>query len=191
MDGSRAAGNVGYGSGTSANPRSANEGSLGRDATLGLGTGAAAGGLASGASGYGPESWEHDHNRHGHQYEGDPCAHGETTAAGPRFVPGPHATNAANLLDPHVAGGIGGTESTTGHQGHHGLGHKKEDAVLAGGATGAGLGAHNGNRGHHGNTTDSSTGTGLGPSDGPAPTTAGPHKSDMLNKLDPRVDSDL
>jgi hypothetical protein len=26
---------------------------------------------------------------------------------------------------------------------------------------------------------------------GPAPNTAGPHKSDLLNKLDPRVDSDL
>jgi hypothetical protein len=26
---------------------------------------------------------------------------------------------------------------------------------------------------------------------GPADTTAGPHKSDMMNKVDPRVDSDL
>jgi hypothetical protein len=26
---------------------------------------------------------------------------------------------------------------------------------------------------------------------GPAPHTAGPHKSDLMNKLDPRVDSDL
>lgn len=66
-----------------------------------------------------------------------------------------------------------------------------EDAALARGATDAGPGAYGGNRDHHDNTTGSSIGTGLGPSDGPAPNTAGPHKSDMLNKLDPRVDSDL
>lgn len=35
-----------------------------------------------------------------------------------------------------------------------------------------------------------STGTHIG-TPGPAPTTAGPHKADLLNKADPRVDSDL
>ncbi len=191
LDGSRTVGNVGYGSGTDAHPHARNQGSLGRDSTLGVGAEAAAGSLASGATGYGPESWEHDHNRHGHQYEGDPCGPGETTAAGPHFVQGPHATDTANRLDPHVAGGIGGTESTTGHHGHHGLGHKKEDAALVGSGMGAGLGAHESDRDHHRGATGPSTGIGPGSSDGPAPTTAGPHKSDMLNKLDPRVDSDL
>jgi len=190
LDGSRAAGNAGYGSGAGATQHSGNEGSLGRDAALGTATGAAAEGLASGASGYGPESWEHDHDRHGHQFAGDPCAHGETPAHGPHFVQGPHTTDTANLLDPHVAGGIGGAESATGRHGHHGHGHK-EDAALAAGTTSAGLGAYEGDRDHRGNTTGASTGTGLDPSNGPAPNTAGPHKSDMLNKLDPRVDSDL
>jgi hypothetical protein len=49
------------------------------------------------------------------------------------------------------------------------------------GNTGSGLtgtAAHGGHHGHHGNL------------DGPAPNTAGPHKSDMLNKVDPRIDSD-
>jgi len=41
------------------------------------------------------------------------------------------------------------------------------------GGTGAGVGV-------------SGTGAGL---PGPAPNTAGPHRSDLLNKLDPRVDS--
>lgn len=47
--------------------------------------------------------------------------------------------------------------------------------------------------GHSSNTTSHHTGTttGLGSSAGPAPHTAGPHKSDMLNKVDPRVDSNL
>jgi hypothetical protein len=46
-------------------------------------------------------------------------------------------------------------------------------------------------------TTGSSVGGaggGLGSSTratGQAPNTAGPHKSDMMNKMDPRVDSDL
>lgn len=115
---------------------------------------------------------------------------------------GPHATDTANRLDPHVAGRVGGTQPTTGHHGHHGHhghGHEKDDAALAGGATGAGLGAYEGSRDRHGIPVGSSADTGVGPSntstgaqpDGPAPNTAGPHKSDMLNKLDPRVDSDL
>lgn len=37
--------------------------------------------------------------------------------------------------------------------------------------------------------TAGTTGFQSGP--GPAPNTAGPHKQDMLNKADPRVDSDL
>lgn len=41
-----------------------------------------------------------------------------------------------------------------------------------------------------GSTTHHSGSTGAGGA-GPAPNTAGPHKSDMMNKLDPRVDSDL
>ncbi|KAG8528886.1 uncharacterized protein KY384_006575 [Bacidia gigantensis] len=57
--------------------------------------------------------------------------------------------------------------------------HSGQDAFLAGG-----LGA----------TAGATYGTARDPSSsstGPAPTTAGPHKSDALNKVDPRVDSDL
>jgi len=45
----------------------------------------------------------------------------------------------------------------------------------------------------HDSTTSPSTGltSNVASATGPAPTTAGPHKSDVLNKLDPRVDSDL
>lgn len=62
------------------------------------------------------------------------------------------------------------TESATSRTGGH---HNGRDAALAGGASAAAVGAYEASRG------------------GPAPKTAGPHKSDMMNKLDPRVDSDL
>ena len=41
------------------------------------------------------------------------------------------------------------------------------------------------------NQTFSRGGENLGSATGPAPNTAGPHSSDMMNKADPRVDSDL
>jgi hypothetical protein len=51
--------------------------------------------------------------------------------------------------------------------------------------TGQGL-TGSGTHGNTGNLGSSST-----PGSGNASKTAGPHNSDMLNKLDPRVDSDL
>lgn len=195
LDGSRTTPTTGYGSGTGATAGSTHQGFLGRDATFGAGTEAAAGRT----TGYGPESWKHEHGTQGHQFGGDPCGPGETTAEGPHFIPGPHATDTANRLDPHVAGGVGGTTETTAphHQGHHD--RHPEGSALTGGATGAGIGAYESSRDYPGRTTGSSTATGLGSSatddgsssTGPAPSTAGPHNSDMLNKLDPRVDSDL
>lgn len=226
-DGSRAMGDTGYGStsggygsGTGATPSSGNQGSLGRN-TLGAEAGAGAGAVGSGTTtgtGYGPESWQHEHQRHGHQYEGDPCEIGEVGGQeGPHFVSGPHITDTANRLDPHVGSGIEGA-ATTGdssghhHHGHHG--HRGEEAALVGGAGAAGMGALEADRSKQrttGNTTsaglDSSNTdrhgldtTGGGAYDNERHTatgvsstgkTAGPHKSDMLNKLDPRVDSDL
>ena len=189
LDGSRTTGQTGYGSGLSSTSGSTHPSNLGRDAALGSGTGATTGGVASGLASHGPESWQH-----GHQYGGDPCGPEDTKAPGPHHISGPHATDTANRLDPHVAGGVGGTETMTGHHGHH-----NKEAALAGGATGAGLGAYEGSRGPHSSTAGDSTSTGLGSSNtaagtsstGPAPNTAGPHKSDILNKMDPRVDSDL
>lgn len=152
--------------------------------------------MTSGGVGYGPESWEHKHGRHGHQYEDDPCETGTAGSAGahPLHTSGPHITDTANRLDPHVSGdATGGLEHTTDHGNHGHHGHRGQEAALAGGAGGAGLGAYEGS----GGTTGSSTGAGLDPSTmgttGSSSTgkTAGPHKSSILNKLDPRVDSDM
>ena len=150
-------------SATGATQSSHNSGSLGHD------TGAGAGAVGSGNTrtiGYGPESWQHEHQRHGHRYEGDPC---ETAAVdaqgGPRFISGPHATDTANRLDPHVGSGIGGIgatgDSSKHHHGDHA--HRGEEAALVGGAGTTGLGAleaDHRNKGTTGNTTSS----GLDPS---------------------------
>ena len=183
-----------------------------------------AGMIAAGA-GHGPESWRHDHDKHSHQYGGDPCDTTETLP-GPHFTSGPHATDTANRLDPHVSSGPGLLSSTaigsTGPGRHHGQGHHKgEEAALLGGAGAAGTGTHeyrhdsntasgsegsihgSSSTGNYGREPASARGTGAvdngqrdvqnieSSSTGPAASTAGPHKSDMLNKLDPRVDSDL
>lgn len=173
-DGSRNAGNTGYGSTsggydsvTGATPSSNPKGSLGRDA---LGVGAGAGAMESGTvtgRGYGPESWQHEHQHHGHQYEGDPCESGEVGGQeGPHFVSGPHVTDTANRLDPHVGSGIGGADATGSpsghhHHGHHG--HRGEEAALAGEAGAAGLGVLEADRSQQG-TTGNTTSSGLGPS---------------------------
>ena len=207
-------GATGLGSGTGSTAAPAHQGHLGRDAAIGAGAVGSSGlaehehggnhgttGIAIPAgAGYGPESWEHDHSRHGHQFEGDPCGP-EAHVPGPHFSKGPHATDTANLLDPRVASpiippsstsGIGDTGTTTGTGlgsstgtglGSTGTGssHLGRDATLAGGVGAAGAGAYEAGR-DSSNPTSTSVGS--------APKTAGPHKSDMLNKLDPRVDSD-
>jgi hypothetical protein len=96
---------------------------------------------------------------------------------------GPHDTHMANKADPRVdsdrVGGYGNTTSTGGYGATHstGLGSNTHST----GASGL-TGSHN--------THGAGVG-GLSSGPGPAPDTAGPHKQDMLNKLDPRVDSDL
>ena len=97
-----------------------------RSATgAGVGSERIGGGIESGVPGYGPEHWEHDHHQHGHRYDGDPCAHGDVDPVGPHLTSGPHATDTANRLDPHVAGNTGPLETTAGEvhghqQGYHG-----------------------------------------------------------------------
>jgi len=74
---------------------------------------------------------------------------------------GPHNSNIANKLDPRVDSDRDGSYTV-------------------------------GNTYGTGNTYGSSTGTGMTGTGGyNSKSTAGPHKSDMANKLDPRVDSDL
>lgn len=48
---------------------------------------------------------DHTHKGIGHHYIGDPCPRVEP--AGPHFTAGPHATDTANKLDPHVRGNDG------------------------------------------------------------------------------------
>ena len=134
-------------------------------------------------TGFGPDSWEHQHGAHGHTCKGDPCSPGETTAPGPHFTSGPHTTDTANRLDPNVAGSSNATEGIGSVSGSNqgstdteidssGV-HHNRDAALAGGVVGAaGVGAHGAHRDHHDSSAigGSSVGT---PADGPAPNTAG------------------
>ncbi|KAL8376199.1 hypothetical protein RB595_007349 [Gaeumannomyces hyphopodioides] len=98
---------------------------------------------------------------------------------------GPHSSNMANKADPRVdsdrdgRAGLGGTTGATGTYGSSTTGTTGAYGSSTTGMTGTGrtTGATSGLTGH------------TGP--GPAPNTAGPHKSDMMNKADPRVDSDL
>lgn len=185
LDGSRGLGNTGYGSGTGPTTGSDHRGTLGHDAGLGSGAGTGVTSTTTGSGlGHGPESWKHEHSTHGHTYEGDPCGPEESATGAPHFTTGPHATDTANRLDPHVASDItaptgstnpstGSTLGTTSHGDHH-LGR---DAALATGVGTAGVGAYESNR----DTTSSTD---------PASSTTAPHKSSLLNKLDPRVKSD-
>ena len=206
LDGTRNMGTTGLASGTSSTVGSSHQGHLGHDAAVGAGAIGAGGlverelasdrgttgtGVPTGV-GYGPESWEHDHSKHGHQFEGDPCGP-EAKVPGPHFTKGPHATDTANLLDPHVASsvvplssnsGMEFTPSTTGAglgSSDNGSSHLGRDAAVAGGIGAVGVGAHEAG---HGSSSTASTSTES------APKTAGPHKSGLLNKLDPRVHSD-
>ncbi|KAM7198744.1 hypothetical protein V8F20_006059 [Naviculisporaceae sp. PSN 640] len=122
---------------------------------------------------------------------GGPTMHGAGTGAGmgmgggmgmnhrgnnnnniPEGTYGPHSSRMANAVDPRVDSDADRSRMAPGGMGHTGMGntHTHSGAGAYGSATGVG--------GAYGSS---------GP--GPAPKTAGPHKSDLLNKLDPRVDS--
>lgn len=216
-DGSGGLGSTGgYGTGTGATAGSVHQGDLSRS---GAGaTGATTG--ESNPIGYSEKTWAHDHGAHGHEYVGDPCENEPPAPGAVHFIPGPHSLDTANRLDPHVSGGGIGLESatatdpSTSSTGHH---HPGRDAALGAGVGAAGVRAYEASRdtpssstlgsGHHSAGRD----TGLGGATGtigagtyesgrdvpsgsttqPEMMTAGPHKSDMMNKLDPRVNSDL
>lgn len=90
---------------------------------------------------------------------------------------GPHNSRMANAMDPRVdSDRDGGVMHGGAQQGGYQAGYPHDGRVRGG----AGLGAQ-----HHG-AGGMVTGNNL---PGPAPTTGGPHKSDLMNKLDPRVDS--
>ncbi|RPA83514.1 hypothetical protein BJ508DRAFT_66928 [Ascobolus immersus RN42] len=109
--------------------------------------------------------------------------HGTSTNAGP------HDSNAANKLDPRVDsdrdgrkhnahGGHGGALGTSSNRDHTGTGTLGKIPMVD-------------NHGHSTASHARDTPTSKHNLPGPAPNTAGPHKSDLLNKLDPRVDSNL
>jgi hypothetical protein len=177
--------NQGLGSGVSG----ANQSHLGRDAALGSGAAAGAAGLA-----------HHEHGQHHNTHD----SHGLGSGVG-----GPHTTTTANLLDPNV-NPTGPIETAHKHHGHSGRveGGGAEEADGDHGHLGTSAGAgilgkrefeagHTGTQGHH-YGRDAAVAGGLGAAGATAygaghhdNTTAGPHSSNLGNKADPRVDSDL
>ncbi|KAL2075504.1 hypothetical protein VTL71DRAFT_447 [Oculimacula yallundae] len=138
----------------------------------------------------------------GHQY-GTNAGIGAASSTGPApHTAGPHQKDLANVVDPRVnpnnAAGVGaqaqtGSHTNTDASGHH---YGRDAAIGAGGVGAAGLVAGQ----HHHNQTGSGIGqsntsnihqssTGASGMSGPAPHTAGPHNSDLLNKADPRVEA--
>ncbi|KAK6522203.1 hypothetical protein TWF281_002770 [Arthrobotrys megalospora] len=124
--------------------------------------------------------------------------HSTTTTGGH----GPHSSGMANRADPFVDSTTGTTSHTMGtgttgysgstNAGPHGsnvankvdprVDSDRDGSYTMGGNTTTGTGM----------TGTGMTGTGMtGSTGGYNKTTAGPHKSDTANKLDPRVDSDL
>ncbi|KAI4107953.1 MAG: hypothetical protein L6R37_001385 [Teloschistes peruensis] len=182
-DGSRGLGTTsGYGLGTGATVDSAHQGDLNRsDAGAGIVSGAKPG--ESLPRGYREESWSHDHLRHGHEFQGDPCEHEPPAPGAVHFIPGPHSLDTANRLDPHVSGGgpLESASTTGGPTSHTDHRHEGRDVAMGAGL-GAGVGAGAYQASHDAPATSSSH---------PGVTVAGPHKSDALNKVDPRVHSDL
>jgi hypothetical protein len=140
-------------SGTSGNIRGLNTGTAG-------GTGATSGEAALANLGLERHS-AIDHSGHSHEFHGDPCETEPAEKTLP-FIPGPHATVAANLLDPHVPGEFPSDDGIDPHGSHNLAGlsqpiqssepasghHLGRDAALVGGAGAAGLGAHEALRDH-------------------------------------------
>lgn len=115
-----------------------------------------------------------DVHRNSHHHQGGSGGLMSGGAGAPEGTYGPHGSRVANAADPRV------DSDRDGHGAGYGQQHQGVGAGYGHGVTPqSGLGQHQG-QGHH-----------LGGSvlPGPAPNTAGPHKSDMMNKLDPKVDS--
>jgi len=110
---------------------------------------------------------------------------------------GPHDSYTANKLDPRVDSdryGAAGNAPSAGGYGHSGTGLTGGSHTTGSHTTGTGIAGntHSGTTGYGSTTGTGSHGAhGTGHLPGPAPNTAGAHGSDMLNKLDPRIDSDL
>lgn len=88
---------------------------------------------------------------------------------------GLYGSNVANEMDPRVDSDRDGRAAHHSTSSGHGAGYAATGAAVG---AGAGYAASN----HHSSTHS--------PSTGPATSTAGPHSSNLENKVDPRVDSD-
>jgi len=98
-----------------------------------------------------------------------------TTGAGygtAEGVAGPHSSRLANAADPRVDSDLDGSRNAGAHSTTHGT------HTTGSGLTGTTYGTHTG-----------TTGAGYGPTG--TSTNAGPHNSNLMNKMDPRVDSDM
>lgn len=95
---------------------------------------------------------------------------------------GPHSSNLDNKADPRVDSDLDGSR-----------GYGSSNTMGTTGGYGSSTGTHGttGTTGGYGSNTGIGYGDNKTSSTGTGSTTAGPHKSDMMNKLDPRVDSDL
>lgn len=174
-----------------------NRGTHGTHAGAHTGTGAYGSGTA-GSTKYGDLGTHGAHGAHG--------THGTTGTGSGNY--GPHNAPVLNKLDPrvdsdrdhraagttggygtsHTAGSTGAYASgTSGEAGYgtHTSGLERDQRAPYGSSTGTTGMAGHGTHGAHGTHGTQTSGT------GPAVNTAGPHTSDMMNKLDPRVDSDL
>jgi hypothetical protein len=128
---------------------------------------------------------------------------------------GPHSSSLLNKLDPRVDSTTGAvktsTTGTTGTTGNYGnIGAYPNTGTTGGLSNSTNAGPHDYNLAnkldprvdsdldHRGNRHGAPTGGVFGtsgshatPGQGTAQNTAGPHNSDLMNKLDPRVDSDM
>jgi hypothetical protein len=130
-------------------------------------------------------------------------AYGTTSSGTTQGAHGPHDSKVANTLDPRVdsdrdgsrtVGGITSSGGSSGAYGAtsknaHGLNATHHPAGIDNSFDPTTHGSHSNTHGTHG--THGTEGFSHSSAPGPAPTTAGPHKSDLLNKVDPRVDSNL
>jgi len=104
-----------------------------------------------------------------------------TTSGTTEGLAGPHSSRAANAADPRVDSDLDGSRNAGAAHNTHTTGSGLTGNTHSSHTTGSGL---TGN-------THSTHNTGSGLTGNTGSTNAGPHNSNMANKLDPRVDSDL
>lgn len=121
--------------------------------------------------------YEHEYGGHGHEYTGDPWGPNGKPVGGPHFAQGLHATDTANKLDPHIPGAYPAPTPTEELQEPTSQHHYGRDAVLVGASTATAGGLYEANKQRQ-------------PDTGPASYTIGPHKSNLANIADPRIQPD-